>query len=246
MTIYHKIMGSGPSLVLLPGWGFHSAIWTELIAELQTEFTLHLFDLPGFGKMQDRLLPNTLAEVVDQFLNELPAKAHYIGWSLGGLVWLKLASLYPSRVLSLLTVGTTPCFLQRENWNGVSLNYFSEFYQAVEKNPCHALQQFILFSLGDRPLQKKYYSALKNTFVQHEYNKQALLTGLNLLKNNDLRSELRNIACPLRCLIGELDPLTPKNTAVQYQMLNQVGHFPMVTHTQTMLALIKGFYANGT
>ena len=68
MTIYHKKIGCGPNLVLLHGFGFHSEIWQELVNHLQTHFTLHLLDLPGFGLSRHSAFPDNLPHLIQALL----------------------------------------------------------------------------------------------------------------------------------------------------------------------------------
>jgi len=242
MKIYHKIVGQGPDLVLLPGWAFHSDVWSSLVKYLENQFTVHLFDFPGFGRMNNIKIPNSLEHCVDILYPELPQSAKYIGWSLGGLLTLLLAMRFPERVESVITIGSTPYFLQQDSWRGVTESYFTEFYAAVESNSAKALQQFILFSLAERGQQKTYFSSLWEIFNRYQPTQQALLVGLQLLQNTDLRANKQTIRCPIQNIVGTKDPLAFINDEYDCP-LETAGHFPMLTHSTELYALIQSFYA---
>ena len=43
------VQGHGPDLVMLHGWGMHSAVWSDWADALASEFRVHCVDLPGHG-----------------------------------------------------------------------------------------------------------------------------------------------------------------------------------------------------
>ena len=44
--------GSGPPVILIHGWPFHSQTWAALVARLASAFTLIAPDTPGLGASQ--------------------------------------------------------------------------------------------------------------------------------------------------------------------------------------------------
>ena len=49
--IWWQTTGEGNChLVLLHGWGLNANVWDCITPELATHFTLHLVDLPGYGR----------------------------------------------------------------------------------------------------------------------------------------------------------------------------------------------------
>ena len=107
--LHHERFGEhGPELVLLHGWGMHGAIFEALVAELVPFCRLHLFDLPGHGHSHDSTLPLDADHVVEAVRRVVP-RAHWFGWSLGGLIALKAALDAPEAVLSLNLCGASAC-----------------------------------------------------------------------------------------------------------------------------------------
>ena len=82
-------------LVLLHGWGVNAAIWNAIIPELESEFELHIIDLPGYGNSNATDQAISLSEVTDIILREAPAQAVWVGWSLGGTIALHAALTHP-------------------------------------------------------------------------------------------------------------------------------------------------------
>ena len=52
-NIWWQTKGEGNChLVLLHGWGLNAQVWDCITPELSSQFTLHLVDLPGYGRSE--------------------------------------------------------------------------------------------------------------------------------------------------------------------------------------------------
>ena len=90
-NLWWQTVGTGNChLVLLHGWGLNAEVWHCIQEELASHFTLHLVDLPGFGRSRG-FGAMTLDEMARQVLEHAPQKAVWLGWSLGGLVASQIA-----------------------------------------------------------------------------------------------------------------------------------------------------------
>jgi pimeloyl-[acyl-carrier protein] methyl ester esterase len=112
-----KVIGQGPDLVMLHGWGMHSAVWHDMAEALAKKFTLHLVDLPGHGQSEWHENALDLAVLLANLANELPKSAYWLGWSLGGLISTAFADQFPERVEKLVLVAATPCFVKKDDWS---------------------------------------------------------------------------------------------------------------------------------
>ena len=102
--LYWQTTGQGDRhLVLLHGWGLNAEVWHDISVRLSAHFTLHLVDLPGYGRSRG-FGPLTLPQMADALLAQAPARAVWLGWSLGGLVASQLAPAHPARVAGLRPV----------------------------------------------------------------------------------------------------------------------------------------------
>ena len=102
-NIWWQTKGQGNvHLVLLHGWGLNAEVWRCIDEELSSHFTLHLVDLPGFGRSRG-FGAMSLADMAEAVLRQAPDKAIWLGWSLGGLV----ASHMPTLFLKVFFI----CFL---------------------------------------------------------------------------------------------------------------------------------------
>ena len=113
MSLHIEKIGQGEPLVMIHGWGMHSDMWMQARDLLGQNFELHLIDLPGMGHSENIDVYH-LHTVAEKIAEKMPAHAYVLGWSLGGLIATKVAVMTP--VKKLILVGSTPCFVQRDDW----------------------------------------------------------------------------------------------------------------------------------
>ena len=110
--LHVDVIGTGPNLVLIHGWGMSGAVWQPLVKNLSKLFTLHIVDLPGMG-LSRSIEPFHLHALAEKVAEILPAHADIVGWSLGAQVAMRIALDYPDMVRRLVLVGATPCFVNK-------------------------------------------------------------------------------------------------------------------------------------
>lgn len=105
-------LGRKPWLVLIQGLGFDRAGWAPVVPALRRRFRLVLIDNRGSGQSTTADLDFSVADMVQDVTAVLDssgiARAHVLGFSLGGMVAQELAIGQPLRVDRLILVGTTP------------------------------------------------------------------------------------------------------------------------------------------
>lgn len=251
---YVETIGQGPDLVLLHGWGLHSGIWELITEQLSQSFTLHLVDLPGFGRSP---LPGgdyTIELLTEQVLKVAPAQAHYLGWSMGGLVATHIAAEYPQRVDSLITVSSSPRFVQADDWQyGMKPNIMDSFCRYLEEDYQGTIIRFLAIQAIGSETQKEDIRRLRDTvFIHGMPASRALREGLNLLNDVDLRSSMQNISVPFLRLYGRLDSLVPAKAAEDVQQLvpssehhvfPKASHAPFLSHTNQFIEKVSEFLA---
>ena len=89
--IWWQTIGEGDChLVLLHGWGLNAQVWDCITPQLASHFTLHLVDLPGYGR-SGGYGAMSLEAMAQRVLELAPPQAVWLGWSLGGLVASQVA-----------------------------------------------------------------------------------------------------------------------------------------------------------
>jgi pimeloyl-[acyl-carrier protein] methyl ester esterase len=245
-------IGQGPDLVLLHGWGLNSAVWQEIVPTLSAKYSLHLVDLPGFGFSQNTLIDSAdLSLWSETVLAELPAQFNLLGWSMGGLIALRMALDHPSRIQRLVLTGSTPCFLQQIDWPGIRSDVLSGFNRALQKDAGKTIERFLAIqSMGSESV-KEDVKRLKLWLQQRpDPSPIALQAGLQLLETIDLRAELSVLRCPVLGLYGRLDSLVPVAVVPEMAVLfpdlrsvifAQAAHTPFLSHPQLFIEALESF-----
>lgn len=102
-------LGSGPPLVLLHGTPWSSALWRPVATALAGDFTVHLWDMPGYGassKDADHAVDlGVQGELFPALLHEWGLeRPHVIAHDFGGAVALRARLLHGARYASLCLV----------------------------------------------------------------------------------------------------------------------------------------------
>jgi pimeloyl-ACP methyl ester carboxylesterase len=113
VKIHYLIAGHGPAVVLIHGLHSSAEInWrmNGVIAELAKDHTVIAFDMPGHGRSDkpdgDEAYGRQLVEDVVLLLDELKIRqAQMVGYSLGGMVIMRLLADHPERVSAALLGG---------------------------------------------------------------------------------------------------------------------------------------------
>lgn len=243
--LHCKRLGIGKPLILLHGWGWHSGIWQPLLPFLSNQYEVYLIDLPGFGKSP---LPKNYAlhTILDLLLEHAPPSATWLGWSLGGMLAWAIGVYSPERVTNLITVASSPRFISDKNWPGVSLEVLNKFSAALQQNSQQTLQDFLDLqlrgSMQAELLKKELYSQIKPA------SSAALLGGLSLLEQIDLRKNFNKLQCESLHIFGSHDVLVPAGIIDLIQsslskgrckIIKRSGHIPFLSQREVFLNLIK-------
>lgn len=239
-TLWWQTVGTGNChLVLLHGWGLNAEVWHCISEELSSHFTLHLVDLPGFGRSQG-FGAMTLEEMADRVLDQAPEKAIWLGWSLGGLVASQVALAHPGRVQALITVASSPCFSARDGWPGIKSDVLAGFQQQLSEDFQRTVERFLALQTMGTETARQDARALKKTVLALPMPPVDVLNGgLEILKTVDLRESLTSLTVPFLRLYGYLDGLVPRKVVPLLDALwpeseslifAKAAHAPFISH----------------
>lgn len=197
-----ETIGNGPKqLVMLHGWG-HSLEQLRPLAQLLAPYaTIHLIDLPGFGKSQP---PDSVWNAYDYatyIMKYLDSKkipqAYFLGHSFGGKISMCAAVKFPDRVKQLFLFSPSGLLCKR--------SFFSRLRMLTIKSMGKLLKGI------DHLFKSKFFS---NYFAPRYGSSDYLKAGnmrpiLVKSVNEDLSLDLKKIRCPALLLWGEKDQETP-------------------------------------
>ncbi len=248
-----EVRGQGPDLVMLHGWALHGGMWGPWLDRLAERARLHVVDLPGHGRSGGSLAAgSTLKELTAGVEPLVPPGAALLGWSLGGLVALEIARAGRVAVDRLVLVTTTPCFLMRHDWShGMRKDVLDGFAAGLQVNFRRTVANFLALQTWGDERGAEALRMLRESFDSHgEADPAALRTGLEILRDTDLRHELSRIVAPTLVLAGEHDRITPPGAGrelaaalrgARYVEIPRAGHAPFLSHPDSVLDEVVRF-----
>ncbi len=109
----YRVVGSGPPLVLIMGYGWTIEDWDpRLVHALARHHRVVMFDNSGVGRTRQLPEPVTIDEMADQTSALIEAlglgRPDVLGWSMGGMIAQALAVRHPAQVRRLVLCATYP------------------------------------------------------------------------------------------------------------------------------------------
>ena len=253
MTVFVDVVGRGPNLTLLHGWGLNGAVWNGLRDPLARDFTLHIIDLPGHGRSHGAPV-SSLDAMVDAIVHAMPQQSHLLGWSLGGHAALALAHRYPQRVAKLVTVCATPRFVTADDWpNGKKPEVLADFSRRLATNYLATIRNFLALQALYQPDMRDVVRALQVAVGAHGAPPvESLAACLDILRVSDIRAIVPTIAAPTLVLQGDHDALTPTASAQwladhlpdsTYCLIEHAAHAPFLSHREVFVDHLTAFLA---
>jgi len=243
-----------PVLALLHGWGMNARVFDALAALLADDFDVRALNLPGHGA-RAQLSDNRLQAWSDDLAQQLPDNAVLLGWSLGGQVAMRAALDHPRKIARLVLLSSTPRFVAAADWTrGMAAADLQDFGAALLADPQATLLRFLSLQTRGVPDQKTLLQQLRLSLqALPQASPEALLGGLSILRETDLRALLPQLAQPTLVLHGALDTLTPAAAgawlakalpAARHVELARAAHAPHLSHPTEVAAAI-GRFAHG-
>lgn len=253
-SLHVEIDGSGPAVALVHGWGLNLRVWDELRADLARTHTVHAIDLPGHGRSPFDPGRSDLRAQAAAVLDALPARFTLMGWSLGGQLALQIASTAQARVTDLILVATTPKFQRDDTWPaGLRPSVLETFATFLGDDYRGTVADFLELQVRGSTDAELVLRKLRAALFAHgEATTPALLAGLRILRDTDLRAELPGIAARTLVISGQYDRITPPAaSAALCAMLpharalefRRAGHAPFLSHASEFTAAVQGFFA---
>jgi len=245
-----SVQGSGPDLVMLHGWGMHSAVWSDWAETLASEFRVHCIDLPGHGNSLTAA-EDTLEAWAVEVMQVVPEGAWWLGWSLGGLLAQQAVYMFPGALRGLVLVAGTPRFVKADDWpHGVDSGVFNQFARQLKDDPERTLIRFLALQVRGAQDGAATLRRLRSRLQQRPLARAtALRTGLDMLSGSDLREVTADSKLPMHWLLGERDTLISPAMAAdlngEVHVVPGAGHAPFLSHPEDCTTCLHGWLLNG-
>jgi len=229
--------GTGPPVVVLPGWGQGPSVIEPLATELARDHRVCVPALPGTGGSRPDVCGADLEAMADALGPSQDAPVRLIGWSLGGLIAMAVAARYPERIARVVLLAATPRFTAAPGWPGMDPAVFDRFADALADEPVATRERFLGLQLAPGAGQREALQRLRRIArAETEPEAAALRAGLTLLRRSDLRARVATLACPVDAILAARDPLVPVAVAphlralgMRTRILSDLGHVPFLT-----------------
>jgi pimeloyl-ACP methyl ester carboxylesterase len=215
-----------PVLVLLPGLGGSRLSWEPQLQSLATGIRVIAWDMPGYGAspaLDGPVTFTTLADSVVDLFDELQVDAaHLAGISFGGMIAQYVAARYPSRVLTLTLLSTSPAFgldgTKPDEWRAARLAPLDEGREPAD------FAGDVLAAIAGPDISPDALHGQRAAMARVPGS--ALRTSIDCLVTHDSRALLPTISAPTLCAVGELDQETP--VAYAFALADLIPHARLV------------------
>ncbi len=222
--------GDGPVLVLLHGLGGSRLSWEPQLAGLASVYRVVAWDMPGYGAssaLGGAVTFTKLADAVAGFLDVIGTEAaHVAGISFGGMIAQYFAARYPSRVLSLTLLSTSPAFgldgSTPDQWRAARLAALDDGREPVD------FADQLLASIAGSHISSEAMAGQRAAMAR--VPGRAMRSSIDCLVTHDSRALLPTIAAPTLCMVGELDQETP--VAYAFALADLIPHARLVVVPQ--------------
>ena len=228
--------------MLVHGWGLGARVFDSFAGRLAHVRTVLQPDLPGCGASRTKNDPigpgGDLGDMAAAVLATVDRPAHWVGWSLGGLVALEAARRAPDRVTRLTLIAATPRMVAAPDWPGIDPAELVAFQQALEADVRVTHRRFLALQAHGCPDGRAVLRALHAAAAADGLpERPALDAGLAVLRHADLRDALPALSCRVDLILGGRDALVPCAAAgamralgIPVRVVPEAGHVPFVSH----------------
>jgi pimeloyl-ACP methyl ester carboxylesterase len=205
LKIYYEINGTGQPLILLHGGFGNTEMFMPARAELAKNYKVIAVDLQGHGRTADidrPIVPDSMANDIAALIKELNlGKTNIVGYSLGGMVALRLAIQHPELLQKVVLVSSP---FKRKGW------FPDLLAQQDQMGPASAE------TLKQSPL---YQSYLKMAPKPEDWTKLVTKMAVAIKKDYDWSKEVAAIKLPVLLVSGDADGVMPGHMVEFFKLL---------------------------
>jgi len=215
-------LGEGSPVVLIHGWPLSNAMYEYQYAALtKSGYRAIGITLRGFGqsdKPYGKYDYDVFADDIKVVLEELRIdNAVMGGFSFGGATVIRFASKYNNEHISKLALfgAAAPCEVRKHDFPyGLPVEVLNSLIELNSENRPQLIEEFgKLFAASENALPKNMSDWLAK--IEFQSSQYAMEQGLYMIRDSDLRADLKKITIPTAIFHGKLDKLCPFELAEQ-------------------------------
>ncbi len=254
-----------PVMVFVHGWAGSARYWRSTAEALSQDYDCLLYDMRGFGRSvmaPDQIdaqkargyeletFADDLAALLDALgLSKVSINAH----SMGASVAVYFLNRYPQRVdRAILTCNgifeyDKAAFDAFYRFGGYVVAFRPQWLVKIPLAPRFFMARFL-----HKPIPAAEKLAFLEDFLNADYDTAlgTIFTSVSKQATEVMPVEFAKISVPTLLVSGEFDQITPAplgqkaaelNPKIQYALVKQTGHFPMMEDAETYLGYVRPF-----
>lgn len=215
-------LGEGSPVVLIHGWPLSNAMYEyQYSALIKNGFRTIGITLRGFGQSDKpfgKYDYDVFATDIKAVLEELHIDNAVLGgFSFGGATVIRFASKYNNEHISKLALfgAAAPCEVRKDDFPyGLPIEILNNLIELNSVNRPQLIEEFgKLFAASETALPKGISDWLAR--IQFQSSQYAMEQGLYMIRDSDLRADLKKVTIPTAIFHGKLDKLCPFELAEQ-------------------------------
>lgn len=226
-----------PAIVLVHGVAANRCAWLPLIAELQSAYRLIALDLYGHGASRSRFSLAAAVATISDLCREQTAPPTLMGWSLGGLLALRVVANDPTVASSLVLTAAT---IQPGRLLGPLMVAASLGHRLGDTGPARRLATRLL---------ARRYGAAARAMIECGVAPGDGLLALRDVGREDWLGMARHVAVPVLIVNGSRDhiarPAEPRFLAAMPRAsvthIHDAGHLAPIERPVELAAAVRGF-----
>jgi pimeloyl-[acyl-carrier protein] methyl ester esterase len=231
------------NIIFVHGWASGPYVWLHQVSHFKNKHKVTAPRITDYDSIKEFILRQDSGEIC------------LVGWSLGGMVSLKLASELKGKVKSLVLISSTPRFISSEDFAcAIPSQVVEKIYNRIKIDLAGTLDWFYKFCFNAHERSHNSFAEISKVagdFIE-PINQDTLLEGLEFLMNTDLRPVLKDIDIPVLVIHGDQDRVCPPAVArflveniknAKMHIIENTGHAPFLTQPDRVNHLIEEFIA---
>ena len=239
-------------MVMLHGIGGQASNFSSIMALLKETMPIHLkaINLPGYAgteSIEGDLDFHKLSVILGEVIADIGRPVHLVGHSIGGMIALEHAIVYPEQVKSLTMIGATSAFGGRDD-------SFKEAFLKARLAPLDQGQSMAEMAKAAAPslVSTKARQDIVNA-VEESLAEVPLHVWKQILKclvTFNRRDDLGKVKCPTLIIAGEEDTNSPAKTLekmagqitdARFECLNDAGHILPLEAPEKISKILSDF-----
>ena len=247
VRIHYLDAGTGPVIVLIPGWAMPAEIWSHQMDDLSADHRVIALDPRSQGRSEvagEGLFPGRRAQDIQELIQHLNVSpVTLVGWSLAVQELLAYVEAYGTEALSALVFVDGPVSTDGERIQMTRRRILHE----IQRDRRNLTERFVR-GMFRTPREEAYIQNLVEASLKTPTSSAFTLMGEYLVMERDLASALAKVRCPLLYAVtpgleGEAATLSERVPNARVEVFQGAGHALFVDQADRFNDVLRSFLA---